>query len=109
MLEFDFKMEEAESLRKKLPLMRTKLDLADKGRLALWQGGLPQPDALLGARHLSAQTVIPQTTVELLKARERAREEAARAPPPDTASSKKAGTRPPTGASSGAGSASEPP
>jgi len=77
LLEQDVRLEEADKLRKlSLPLLQNRLTLAKVGKLRPWVGGPPR-DSLLGMRHVSAQTVLPGSTVDLLRERARRAEQLA--------------------------------
>ena len=77
LLERDYQIEEAAKLRKTvLPLLETRYQQAGVGKLPLWKGGSPR-DSLLGMRHLTAQTILPGSTVDMLLERAAAEREAA--------------------------------
>ena len=78
LLEKDCEMEEAARLRRTvLPLLETRYKQAGVGKLSIWKGGSPR-DSMLGMRHLSAQTILPGSTVDMLLQRLRAADEAAK-------------------------------
>ena len=79
LLEQDCRMDEASRLRKTvLPLLETRYKQAGVGKVAVWKGGSPR-DSMLGMRHLSAQTVLPGSTVDMLLERQRSADDAAQA------------------------------
>jgi hypothetical protein len=76
LLEQDVQWEEAARLRKTvLPLLETRYHQAGVGKLSIWKGASPR-DSLLGMRHLTAQTILPGSTVDMLLERRHAEDEA---------------------------------
>lgn len=68
-LEVDGKTKEADIVRKsRLPHLLSRMRQASECKLPLWRGGELR-DTLLGMRHCAAQTVVPASTIDLLRER----------------------------------------